>query len=199
MRRFATTPLACAALTLLANLVVPSRAVSQEASSDGIIPKHHQVLGYQDPVTGVFHPVPLAVPDATVPPIAGTITLTLHITLHTAVPSGDKVACSSDILSSYESTTGVTTYDEYGSAFATVSGSTATCVVKIPYSWQFPAVTTTDIETLTGSYTAEIVNPTATFSTEVPLVRTSSSTFVALTGHNIFTVTTLSYSANVTL
>lgn len=199
MRRSPATLLACAALTLFALLVIPSRAVSQEAPSEATVPQHHQVLGYQDPITGVFHAIPLAVPDATVAPVAGTITLTLHITLKTAVPSGDKVACSGDVVASYSSTTGATTYEESASAFATVSGTTATCIIKIPYSWQFPAVTTTDIESLTGGYTAEIVNPTASFTTQVPLVRASSSSFVSLTGHNILTVTTLSYTANVTL
>ena len=197
MRGFGSRALACVALTLAATVVVPTQALSQEASSEERLPQHRQVFGYQDPATGAFHPLPLAVPDATVPPVAGTITLTLHITLKTAVPTGGKVACSSDLLASYSSVTGATTYEESGSAYATVSGATATCIVKIPYSWQFPAVTTTDIESLTGSYTAELVNPSS--ATLVLLARSSSSTFVSLSGHNVFTVTTLSYSANVTL
>jgi len=199
MRSFASSAVACAVLTLVTTLTIPFLAVSQEASSEENARQHRQVLGYQDQTTGVFHPLPDAIPDATIPPVAGTITLTLHITLKTAVPSGDKVACSSQLLASYSSATTAHTYSESGSALATVSGSTATCTVAIPYSWQFPAVTTTDVEILSGSYVAEIINPSASFATQVPVLRSSVSSFVSLQGANIFTVTTLSYSANVTL
>jgi hypothetical protein len=187
-----------ATLTAVISLsLLPLAPISASGQEDTA--QKHMVLGYQDTRTGQFHPLNRVVPEATVAPITGTITVTLHITLKTAVASGEKVLCTIVLLASYSSTTGVVAYTESGSSYASVSGSTATCVVAIPHSWQFPAVTSTDVEGLSGSYSAEIVNPTATTSTLPLLTRSSESDFVALTGHSIFATAPSTFSVNVTL
>jgi hypothetical protein len=174
------------------------QAASLPAAAQEAIPSHHDsVLGYQDPRTGVFHQRSTLTPDAVAAPVAGTITLTLHITLKTALATGAKVACTGIVTASSTATTGTTVYDEVASAFATVSGTAATCVVTIPHSWQMPS--TSVLETLNGQYSAEIVNPTSTTILTVPVVRESSSTFVSLSGPTIFTTAPSAYSANVTL
>ncbi len=162
-------------------------------------PANNTVLGYQDSQTGAFHPLQMVVPEAVTAPIAGTITLTLHITLKTAVATGSKVACNGSVDATFETSTGSTAYFETAAAFASVSGSTATCIVTIPHSWQFPAKTATDVEILSGTYSAEIINPTAVQATQVALVRESSSNFVSLTGNNIFATAPSTFSVNVTL
>jgi uncharacterized Zn-binding protein involved in type VI secretion len=200
MRKFPPTAVALAAITLGAILIAPASAISQETSpfrSDPLT-RPKRVLGLFDPQTGTFQALPPAVPDATVAPIAGTITVTVHITLKTAVATGDKVACTADLIATFSSTTGTATYSEIAGVFATVSGTTATCTLSIPHSWQFPAKTTTSIESLIGSYSADIINPTVTTAAQL-LVRESSSSFVSLTGNNIFATAPVSFSVNATL
>jgi len=190
-------PAAAVATAFLPFCLMPVGHVSA-AGQEAVPVAPHHVLGYQDSQTGAFHPLQMVVPEAVTAPIAGTITLTLHITLKTAVAAGSKVACSGSVDASFSSVTGSTAYFETAAAFASVSGSTATCIVTIPHSWQFPAKTATDIEILSGSYSAEIINPTAVQATQV-LVRESSSNFVSLTGNNIFATAPSTFSVNVTL
>ena len=198
MRTSPVQALAAATIMLGAFLMIPASAQAQDASWDPLT-QHKQVLGFQDQVTGAFHPLTTVIPEATTAPITGTITVTLHITLKTAVPTGAKVGCSGDVLASYTSALGATVYTELAEAFASVSGATATCVITIPHSWQFPPTTTTDIESLSGSYSAVILNPGATTTTQLPFVRESSSGFVALSGNNIFATAPSTFSVNVTL
>jgi hypothetical protein len=195
MRVFSVVALA-SAMSLSLTLTEPISAIaqSQEAS-----PQSSRVQGYKNPLTGAFHPIDAFVPEAVVSPIAGTITVTLHITLKTAVATGYKVACSGSVIALYSSAGGSTEYTETASAYATVSGTTATCVLTIPHSWQFPAVTATDIETLSGGYDAVIFNPTATGAVASILSRSSSSEFVSLTGANVFATAPSTFSVNVTL
>jgi hypothetical protein len=165
------------------------------AQSDETAVSQSPLHGHRDPKTGVFHPDNAVVPEpAAVSPITGTFSVTLHITLKTAVPSGDKVGCSADVLADDTTTSGDTSYTEEVSALATVSGSTATCVMTIPFSWLFPSGTVHEI--LTGSYSAMIFNPStaATF-----LTRSSGSDFVDAAGTNVFATAPRTFSVNVTL
>ena len=191
-------PIVASVSALMALSLMQAGHVSA-AGQEAIPSQHNPLLGYQDPKTGIFHQHSTVIPEAVVAPVTGTITLTLHITLKTALASGSKVACTQVVTASYSSATGTTFYDESAEAFASVSGTTATCVVSIPHSWQFPAPVSTDVETLTGEYTAEIVNPAATTTTVLPLERQSSSSFVSLHGANIFATAPTTYTANVTL
>jgi len=90
------------------------------------------VLGYLDPRTGVFRPIPqIAGEDQELPALAtvgGTISLTITITLKTALTS---VTCIAETSVADLSTL----YDESNQVAATGTGSTRTCKLTIPYSW----------------------------------------------------------------
>jgi hypothetical protein len=189
----------CVALASAISLSLFAEPIAAMAQSEEAPVRSNQVQGLKTPLTGTTHAVNAVVPEAVVSPVTGTITVTLHITLKTAVPSGDKVACSASLLALYSGTAGATEYTETASAYATVSGATATCVLTIPHSWQFPAVTATDVETLSGAYDAVIFNPTATGTVASVLSRSSSSSFVSLSGSNTFATAPTTFSVNVTL
>jgi len=153
------------------------------AQSDLPFTPHKYIFGYQDAKTGVFHPTPLAVPDgASDPVVTGQIWLTITISLVTPLPSGDEVGCEADVNASQTETVtpfATTSYNEEAFGVATVSGATATCLVKIPYSWAFPSAGST-ISSLTGSYVVEMGNPSATAS-QPTILRVSSSNFLSAT------------------
>ena len=196
MHTFPKVILAAAAISLGLALSLPSAASAQ--SDETTAPKP-RLQGYRDQRTGVFHPDNAVVPDAAAAsPITGTFTVTLHITLKTAVATGDKVGCTAVVLATDETATAATSYTEEVSAFATVSGSTATCVMTIPFSWLFPATGTVD-EILSGSYSAVIFNPSATATSAVLLSRTSGSDFVDLIGPKVIVTAPRTYSVSVTL
>jgi hypothetical protein len=136
-------------------------------------PFQKKVFGFQDSRTGVFHPLGQS-PDLSENPAAtttysGTIEVTVTITLKTALPKGDSVACSVDAIaiSESETTAASVTYDEIATSVATVSGSTATCKVNIPYSWVLLTPSTTVIDSLDGSLDVIMYSPTATTLTTI--------------------------------
>jgi len=96
------------------------------------------ILGYLDPHTGAFRPVPQAVPDAeelassTV--FTGTVTVTITVTLKTTTISS--VTCTADLITEDGLTSGSpTAYTESNTVTANGSGATRTCKISIPYSW----------------------------------------------------------------
>lgn len=186
----------CAVLALAVAAALPQGAMSQSSQA---VPAGIRVPGSTDAKTGVFVPDLSVAPDATVAPVAGTLTVTLHITIKSAIPSGDKVGCTASLVALESSSTGTAAYTESVSSYASVSGSTATCVLTIPHSWAFAAATTTTVQSLTGSYAAIIFNPTATTATAAIVSRESGSQFVALTGKTIFATAPTAFSVNVTL
>ncbi len=105
------------------------------------------ILGYLDPHTGAFRPVPPAVEDdASLPPAAvvgGTITLTITITVKTAGLTNFICNANTSVLD------GATIFYEYNTVAATGTGSTRTCKLSIPYSWSLTGST----DTMTTSYT----------------------------------------------
>jgi hypothetical protein len=131
-------------------------------------PFQKKVFGFQDPKTGVFHPLGHS-PDlenpATTTTYSGTVEVNVIITLKTALPKGDLVACSvGAIASSFSETNSLldVTYDESAASIASVSGSTATCKVNIPYSWVLLTPSTTVLNSLDGSLDVIMYSPTAT-------------------------------------
>lgn len=131
-------------------------------------PFQKKVFGFQDS-RGNFRPLgshfdPLADPTTATTTYSGTIEVTVTVTLKTALPKGDSVACSVDAIASSESETTATTlaYDEDATSLATVSGSTATCKVNIPYSWVLLTPSTTVLDSLEGSLDVIMYSPTAT-------------------------------------
>jgi hypothetical protein len=165
---------------------------------------HKKVFGFQDPETGEFHAFNYhsgVVPDVTTTtPTVGQITINVTITLKTAVPTGFKVLCGANLSVTSVATNpvNINIYEEEANDYATVSGSTATCKVVIPYSWLLQASTTTDpvSNSLGGDLTVEIGDPTAT--TTVPqLVRLHSQPIP--TGGKIPPAATTTYTMAATL
>ena len=117
------------------------------------------ILGYLDPHTGAFRPVPAASEEATEAPAAttvtGTVTVTLTITLKTAGLTN--VTCT-ETLSVFDApTTSPSSFDESNSVAATGTGTTRTCKLAIPYSW---GLTTASTDSMTTSY--EVFGATGT-------------------------------------
>jgi len=132
----------------------------------------HGILGYLDPVTGTFkplvqNPAPSEEAEMEAPgPTTGKFVFSFTITISSTNLSGDTISCQAEA-SAFDVTRSL---DESASVKATVSGSTATCTVTIPYSWTL-TTPTTDMVSL--SYTIY-----ATSSTGQP-TRTSSQTPLA--------------------
>ena len=112
------------------------------------------ILGYLDPHTGAFRPVPPAAtedPDflAAATPVGGTVTVTLTITLKTTGLTN--IDCSEE-LSVEDNITGGSPriYDESNTVAATGTGTTRTCKLSIPYSWSLLTATS---DSMTTSYT----------------------------------------------
>ena len=187
----------CGLLTAAAS----SAAYAQETATP---PK--KIFGYLDPKTGTFKAANTQVrPDAsTTPATTGTVSLTISIKLATVFPAKSTIACGMEVsaLSLTENTsTGAVSDGEWletASSPATISGSTATCTVKIPYAWVLPAAgtsgTTTTTNTLTADFQVTVSNATAA----VTVLRTSEQQLIA--GEKVpATGTVSSYTANVTL
>jgi len=107
------------------------------------------ILGYLDPHTGAFRPVPSATeegPDlaAASTTFTGTITLTLTITLKTTTLTN--ITCSEEV-SVFDA--GSRFFGESNSVVATGTGTTRTCKLSIPYSW---GLTTQTSDSMTTSY-----------------------------------------------
>ena len=117
------------------SLAVALPSIAQQAASRGI-------PGFLNPQDGSFHPRrTTAAPDATGPTLTtynGEFQFTFSINLITKVPAGQQVSCEvSAGGDDYSSTGSYSNFlEEEASAVATISGSKATCFVKIPYLWQ---------------------------------------------------------------
>jgi hypothetical protein len=101
-------------------------------------PTRPGILGYLDPHTGAFRPVPSAVEDGAEPAalttFGGTVTVTLTITVKsTGITT---VICSAEVSVADGITTGVVRLlGESNAVAATGTGSARKCVLTMPYSW----------------------------------------------------------------
>lgn len=125
--------------------VAVTGAWSQEANSQATT----GVLGYLDPHTGGFRPLPAAVEQdsfqaATV--FGGTVTVTITITVKTTGLTN--FTCSASV-TTLDGTTSLTVFSETNTVAATGTGSTRTCKLSIPYSW---SLTTQTTDTMTTNY-----------------------------------------------
>jgi hypothetical protein len=111
------------------------------------------ILGYLDPHTGAFRPVPSANDDsvepATLTTFGGTITVTLTITVKSTGLTN--FTCTAEVSMFDAATTSPRGYDESATAVATGSGSTRSCKLTIPYSW---SLATQPSDSMTISYIA---------------------------------------------
>jgi len=110
------------------------------------------ILGYLDPHTGVFRPLPQAPADDAEPAAAtvftGTISVTITVTLKTTTITN--VTCQIATSTADSTTTVPVSYDESDSVTATGTGATRTCKLAINYSW---SLATQPNDSMTTSYT----------------------------------------------
>jgi hypothetical protein len=95
------------------------------------------ILGYLDPKTGAFRPVPAAT-DEIVDPAAfttftGTITVTLTITVKSTTLT--VFNCTAEVSTEDNISVSPRGYSESATAMATGTGTTRTCKLTIPYAW----------------------------------------------------------------
>jgi hypothetical protein len=183
MRKQSIALVAAIALGALGTSV---RAHAQTANP----PFQKKIFGFQDSRSGVFHPLGHS-PDLSENPAAtttysGTVEVTVTVTLKTALPKGDSVACSVGAIASSESETSPfasVAYDESATSVASVSGSTATCKVNIPYSWVLFTPSTTVVNSLDGSLDVIMYSPTATtITTELEDLTREHSQAITING-----------------
>jgi hypothetical protein len=194
---------AIAAVTLgFAFAGIPSATAQSDESTS-----HRKIYGYQDPETGDFHPLGKfrgPVPDAaTTAPTTGTLEVVAKITLKTPLPKGGTIICGASFIASSFSTTAIsaTSYEESADVLAVVSGSTATCTLKLPYSWVLPPPSSTVQDSLSGSLSVQMFQPvssTTTTAIEAALVRGNAQPIVSATKFPANGATTI-YNLNVTL
>lgn len=157
--------------------------------------QQHSLFGFLDPQTGVFHPSRRAAPPASASPTTGTVDVTIQITIVSTLATGSKIDCLSTLFAEQIFTAGGDAYfDENETVTATVSGTTATCKVSIPYAWLLSSASTVETS-FTGTYTVEASAPAK--STGI-IERSSTGTFVSSTTIPA-SGTTSTYTVSVTL
>jgi hypothetical protein len=108
------------------------------------------ILGYLDPHTGAFRPLPQVAeeaPDLAAPvTFGGTVNLTITITVKTTALTN--FTCVATV-SVFDGTTSPTSFEESNTVAATGTGATRTCKLTIPYAWSL-ATQATDL--MTTSY-----------------------------------------------
>ena len=132
-------------------MLLTSAALAQKSTS-----KLDQIPGFYNPKTHTFQArvVPEADPDATAPKTyTGTLKFDITVKLVTPVASGQELVCTTTALVEDENGSGGF-YEESASGIGKVSGSTGTCTIDIPYSWNLSAATSDSVDI---SYNLEII------------------------------------------
>ena len=152
--RFPKVILACVCLLGLTQPVWSQKA--KEPANQGI-------LGYLDPKTGAFRPVAQGQVEefdntALAPTNAGKFVFNFTITISSTDLGSDTISCLATASLTDNLPLSPIFIDETASVKATVSGSTASCTVNIPYSWTLKTGTT---DTVLLSYVVSAVGPSA--------------------------------------
>ena len=100
-------------------------------------PARPGILGYLDPHTGAFRPLPQAVEDGAEALAPTTFTGTVNLTITITVKSTGltSIVCSMDVSTEDAITTGGRFFGELDEVAASGTGTTRTCKLSIPYSW----------------------------------------------------------------
>ena len=127
--------------------VIVAPAVSGQTANSQAKPG---ILGFLDPHTGAFRPVPSAEEGPDVPAalttFGGTITVTLTITVKSTGITN--VTCTAEVSVGDAVTTGSPRFlTESNAVTATGTGSTRTCKLSIPYSWALATQTSDNMGT----------------------------------------------------
>jgi len=106
----------------------------------------HGIPGYLDPRTRIFHSTPpLVSPDAEAPAkttFTGKIVFNFTITVNSTIASTDAIAC---IAGGGLSDSGVSIVEEAATSVTRGTGTTVTCSVTVPYSWNLATASTDKI------------------------------------------------------
>jgi len=127
------------------------------------------ILGYLDPHTGAFRPVPSGAeesPDA-LTTFTGTITVTLTITLKTTGLTN--ITCSEEVSVLDAAATSPRFYAESNSVAATGTGTTRTCKLSIPYAWALATQASDNMSTSYVVFGSTSTGPPTRSSTLSPL------------------------------
>jgi hypothetical protein len=167
----------------LALITLMASFLATPAHSGGLV-QNKPVIGYQDPQTGLFHPLSVISPQAATVATTGKVEVTFNIKIVSTFATGTLITCSPQVIAVQISTTppldGAASFSEYESVVATTSGATATCKLTIPYDWQLLPAASVQEESFTGQYTVTALQVVASASTPTGIVdRISSGTFVA--------------------
>lgn len=126
------------------------------------------ILGYLDPRTGAFRtlPVPDAEADSVEAPalvtFGGSFVVSFTISVKSSIASTAKIACSVSATVVDNAASGAPNIiEEQAAVLATRSGTSATCTVTIPYSWNL-GTSTTDKVTLSYNLSAPAEATTTT-------------------------------------
>lgn len=133
----------------LAALAANGQSGSAQAKPDQTGPG---ILGYLDPHTRSFHPLPQVADSPVEPPalttFTGTVKLTITITVKTAGIT--TVNCAVFVSAGDSTLTGnPRSLSEIDFVAATGTGATRTCTLSVPYSW---ALATQSSDTMQTSY-----------------------------------------------
>ena len=117
----------------------------------GNSPAKPGILGYLDPQTGAFRPLPAVAEESPDAPAAVTFTGTITVTLTVTVKSTGLTTyfCSANSSVVDAATTAPRFYTESNTVAATGSGTTRTCIMTIPYAWSLASQSS---DTMTTSY-----------------------------------------------
>lgn len=148
---------------------------------------HQGVLGYLDPQTGAFRPIPPPAEDTVEPPATSTFTGTITVTITVTIKTAGITSVNCEIGTSVQDTGTVHFYSESASVAGSGSGSTRKCVATINYAW---LLTTGNTDVMSTIYS---VIGTGTGGTRSSTLSTLDSRKVPSSG------TTTSLTASVTL
>ena len=153
-----------------------------------------KIPGYFNPKTHTFTARTLSknVSDAATSTYAGTLKYVYTVKLDTAVPSGDELVCEAGA-NVEDSGTG-NFYEEIAEGKATVSGSTASCTVNIPYSW---ALSTASSDMVDVSYELSTVPVSPTSNGAEVLAREHESSLSPIKIPTTGATTTITISATI--
>lgn len=161
--------------------------------------QHPKTFGYQDE-QGVFHAFQ-AVPDTvTKTDYTGTLDVTIHITVKSTFKTGTTIACGAEAIATSENiaTYAGIAYDEWAFADATGSGTTYTCTLKIPYSWNLITPSSDIQNSMSVSYTVVALGTSGTIFSVNQGYRETGSDIVQQVAIPAIGATT-SYSVNATI
>ena len=127
------------------------------------------ILGFLDPRTGAFRPVPAGAeesPDA-LTTFTGTITVTLTITLKTTTLTN--ITCLEEVSVVDAATTSPRFLAESDTVVATGTGTTRTCKLSIPYAWALATQSSDNMNTSHSVFGAASSGPPQRSSSLSPL------------------------------